>query len=262
MDVDPGSRETDLSGIGHNGAGTPLDRIRNVGIVKDNRGRFPAQLQRDSLEITAGSEFQDLLSRVDGTGEADFTDSHVRRQNGTRRPVAREDLEDTRRETGLLDQLTERKRRKGSLLRGLDDEAITRSQGRGGFHPNRRTRGVPRAYPRRDAEGLVSDNLQRPVFLRERLAREFIRPPCKVVEAVGAQRDLKLPERSIGGAQRQPAQVRQSLAVFPHQLGELDQDPLPLAGQDFLPPWECLLGGEDGGIDVLSVGDGDFVRDD
>lgn len=109
----------------------PVDGVVNVGVVEDNVGRLAAQLERDLLQVGRRGGLHDLPADDGGAREGDLVDVHVRGDGGTGGLAeARDDVDDSRGEPSLLDVLCRDEAGQGRLLGSLQDDSVTRGQGR------------------------------------------------------------------------------------------------------------------------------------
>ena len=103
----------------------PRDGLLNVGILEDDVGRLAAELEGDLLQVGVCSGLHDLAADKSGASEGDLVDVHVRRDGGTGDPAeAGDDVDDTRGETSLLDEVGEHQSGQRGLLSRLQDDGV------------------------------------------------------------------------------------------------------------------------------------------
>lgn len=124
LDVDPASSEADLSRVQGDGTGAPHDGVLKISVVKDDCRTLPAQLESDALEVGLGGHLLDAAACGRRACEAHLVDLHVASEQCAGATVSREDLEDTRREAGLLDEGSQGESTEGRLFRGLENESV------------------------------------------------------------------------------------------------------------------------------------------
>lgn len=109
----------------------PVDGVLNVSVVEDNIGGLAAKLERDLLKVRRRRGLHDLPANSSRASEGNLVDVHVR-GNGSTGSLAetRDDVDDSWREAGLLDELCGNQAGQGSLLGSLQDDGVTRGQGR------------------------------------------------------------------------------------------------------------------------------------
>ncbi len=84
----------------------PGDGIVNIGIVEDNVRALASKFEGHLLEIRSGSRLHDLSANNCATGKGNLVNVHVGRHGSTSRfAESRDDVDDTGRETSLLDEL-------------------------------------------------------------------------------------------------------------------------------------------------------------
>lgn len=112
----------------------PADGLLDIGIVEDDIGRLAAQLEGDLLEVRRGSGLHDGAANNSGASKGDLVDVHVGRDGSAGSlPEARDDVENTGRETSLFDELSKDKTGQRRLLSGLENNSVTGSQSRSNF---------------------------------------------------------------------------------------------------------------------------------
>lgn len=131
LDVDTGTGAAALSVVVVDTKVNPVDGLLDVGILEDDVGGLATKLEGDLLEVGRGSSLHDGSADDSGSSEGDLVNVHVGGQGSTSGlAVAGDEVEDTGRETSLLDELSENKGGEGSLLSSLHDNGVTGGQGR------------------------------------------------------------------------------------------------------------------------------------
>lgn len=113
--------------LGGNGAG---DGGIKLGVVKDNKGRVAAELERELLQGAGGLAHEELAD-AGGAGERDLLDNGRGGEflADSRRVFERgDDVDDTLGDTGAVRQLSKGQSREGSLAGGLADYGAAGSQ--------------------------------------------------------------------------------------------------------------------------------------
>ena len=109
----------------------PADGLLDIGIVENDVGALATQFEGDRLEVGSGSSLHDGAANESRSGESNLVNVHVGRDGSTGNLAETgEKVEDTRRETGLLDQVGENKSRERGLLSSLHDNGVASSQSR------------------------------------------------------------------------------------------------------------------------------------
>lgn len=109
----------------------PGDGVVNVGVVEDNVGALAAEFEGDLLQVGASGGLHDLTTDDSGTGEGNLVDIHVGRNGSTGNlSETGDDVDNTRGETGVLDQLSGVQTGEGGLLGGLQDHSVTAGNSR------------------------------------------------------------------------------------------------------------------------------------
>lgn len=105
--------------------------IVDIGIIEDDVGALPAQLEGDLLQVGAGSCFHDLTANDGATGKGYLVDVHVGGDGGTGDLAETgDDVDDTWREAGFLDQVSHVESGQRGLLGGLENNTIPAGHGR------------------------------------------------------------------------------------------------------------------------------------
>lgn len=131
LDVDTSSGAASLAVVEEDTKVDPRNGVVNVGILKDDVGRLATKLEGDLLQVGRGGGLEDCAADDGGTGEGDLVDVHVGRKSGTSDLTETgDDVDDTRREAGFLDECGSDETTKRGLLGGLQDDCVTASNGR------------------------------------------------------------------------------------------------------------------------------------
>ena len=131
LDVDTRTSTAALTVVVKDTKVDPRDGIVDIGVVEDNVRALATELEGDLLEVGASSSLHDGPADNSGAGEGDLVDVHVRRDGGTSDLTkAGEDIDDTWRETSLLDELSAQQAGQRSLLGGLEDDSVAGCDGR------------------------------------------------------------------------------------------------------------------------------------
>ena len=130
MDESTRASNATLATAAENAVDHTSDRVIQISIAADNRGRFPSELQRDGHELFCG-ELSDAQAHVCATGKRDaFDERMAHKRIAHDRAFTRHDAQNSGRQTSLLAnprQLNGHARRD---LGGLDDYRAARSQSR------------------------------------------------------------------------------------------------------------------------------------
>lgn len=139
----------------------PVDGLLNISVVKDDVGRLATKLKGDLLEVRGSSGLHDLSANDSRTSKCDLVNVHVSREGSTGSLAeARNKVENTGRETSLLDELSEDQGRERSLLSSLHDNGVTSGQGRANLPCQHEEREVP-------GDNLTADTNLRYVLVSE-----------------------------------------------------------------------------------------------
>ena len=168
--------------------------------------------------------------------------------------AAVDEVDDARREAGLLDQLEDAALNDRVLLGGLEDEGVAAGDGVGQEPEGDHEREVEGGDRREDAERLVDDFLvdaPRGAIL-EAVAHHQGRDAAGGLDVVDAALDLAagIVERLAHLGHDQP---RQLLPVFDQQLAQREEIARPLLRRRRAPGREGRGGGPHGGVDVGRV---------
>lgn len=131
LDVDTGTGTAALAVVEEDTEVDPRDGVVDVGILENDVGGLATELESDLLQVGRGSSLENCAANDGGTSEGDLVDVHVGRKSSTSDLTETgNDVDDTRRETGLLDELGGNKTTKRGLLSSLQDNGVTASNGR------------------------------------------------------------------------------------------------------------------------------------
>ena len=131
LDIDTGTGAAALAVVEEDTEVDPRDGVVNVGVLEDDVGRLAAELECDLLQVGRGSSLEDCAADDGGAGEGDLVDVHVGGEGGTSDLTETgDDVDDTRREAGFLDECGSDETTKRGLLGGLQDDCVTASNGR------------------------------------------------------------------------------------------------------------------------------------
>lgn len=164
----------------------PRDGVVNVGIREDNVGRLATQLQGNLLQVALGRGLQDAPANQGRAGEGDLIDVHVVRDGSTGDLAeTREDVDHTRREAGLLDQLGGIQTRQRRLLGRLQHDGVTGRNGRTNLPGPHEQREVPRNDLTANADGFMTRVGQVVGIGVDGLANNLVGPASVVAQAAG-----------------------------------------------------------------------------
>ncbi len=122
----------------------PRDGLLDIGVIEDNVGGLATKFQGDLLQVGGGSSLHDGTTDKGRASEGNLVDVHVGRNSGTGNSAkAREDVDDSGRETSLLDQVGENQSGQRGLLSGLEDNGVAGGQGGADLPSQHQQRKVP-----------------------------------------------------------------------------------------------------------------------
>ena len=111
MNQRAGAGNAGLSGRREDSGHDAVYRLIEIGIIKNDVRRLPAELQRDVLDAARG-ELVDVFAGSVAAGERDFGNIGMRDQRfADFTAISRDDVDHARRKAGFLKQLAKRKRR-------------------------------------------------------------------------------------------------------------------------------------------------------
>lgn len=126
VDEDAGSSTAALAVVEVDTKVNPGDSVLEVGVWENNIGRLSSKLESDLLQVTLGRSLQDLTTDQGRTGESNLVNIHVRGDSGTGNTTeTRDDVDNARWETSLLDKSGSVQRRKRGLFSSLEHDSVT-----------------------------------------------------------------------------------------------------------------------------------------
>jgi hypothetical protein len=130
LHVDPRTRTAALAVVEEDTEVDPRDGILDIGILKDDIRTLATQLERDLLQVRPCGGLHDLAADNGATGESNLVYVHVggERSTGDLAETG-ENIDDTRWESGLLDELSGIEGTKRGLFGGLEDHGVTAGDG-------------------------------------------------------------------------------------------------------------------------------------
>lgn len=234
---------------------SPGDGVVDVGIVEDNVGGLAAQLESNLLQVGLGSSLEDSAADESRSSEGDLVDVHVGGDGSTGGTAkARDDVNDTRGEASLDDQLGDVESGQRSLLGGLQDNSVTGSNGGTDLPGQHEKREVPGDDLTADTDGLVAGVRESLVVGIDRLTGDLVGPATVVAQAgttvgdisLGHQHALSVVQDLDGG---------QGLNLTLPKIGQLGQHATTLGGGHLAPgTLESGAGSLDGNVDILLSG--------
>lgn len=233
----------------------PRDGVVNVSILEDDVGGLATQLEGDLLEVALGSGLEDGTADSSGTGEGNLVNVHVAGDGSTSDTTETgDDVDHTRGETSLLDELTGVQTGKRGLLGGLEDDGVTGGNG-GGDLPRPHEEGeVPGDNLTADTNGLVTGVGEGLGVGVNSLTVDLVGPAGVVTDAaqsigqvdLGHGEGLAVVEGLNGG---------DSINVALNQVGQLVQETATVGGGNPAPfTLVGLAGGGHSDVDILLVG--------
>src|SRR5690606_36808457 len=206
----------------------------------DHRG-LAAELERDALQRLRRRDV-DLLTDLGRARERDLVDAGMRHERGAGRlAVARHDVDDAGRKTGLLDQLAEPKRAQRRLLGGLQHARAAGRERRAELPCRHREREVPRDDLPDDADRLAAGvRLERAAAAAadrdvDRRAFDLRRPARHVAEIVAAAWDVDDARHDLRLAVVDALELGELVRMTVYQVGELPDQRLALRRQELAP---------------------------
>jgi hypothetical protein len=139
-------------------------RILDIGIGEDERGRLAADFERHALEVavdgqyvressiclggtTLNSQFLHLLPSKHRSRKAHLVDIHVARQRRANLAITSNDVDHTRRKPRLLDQITNLEYFNGRVFRSPVDERAASCEGSRALEPKEQSTTIPATDP-------------------------------------------------------------------------------------------------------------------
>lgn len=233
----------------------PRDGVVNVGILEDNVGGLATQLKGNLLEVALGSGLEDGTADSGGTGEGNLVNVHVAGDGGTSDTTETgDDVDHTRGETSLLDELTGVQTGERGLLGGLEDDGVTGSNG-GGDLPRPHEEGeVPGDNLTADTNGLVTGVGEGLGVGVNSLTVDLVGPAGVVTDAAQSVGKVDL-GHGEGLAVIEGLNGGESINVTLNQVGQLVQETATVGGSNPAPfTLVGLAGGGHSDVDILLVG--------
>jgi hypothetical protein len=126
VDEDTGSSTAALAMVKVYTKVDPRDSVLEVGVWENNIGRLSSKLESDLLQVTLGRSLQDLATDQGRTSEGNLVNIHVRGDSGTGNTTeTRDNVDNTRRETSLLNKSGSVQSRERSLFSSLENNSVT-----------------------------------------------------------------------------------------------------------------------------------------
>lgn len=143
VNQDTGGRSADLALVIHDTDVGPLSSLLKVGILKHNQWGLASGLEGNVLK-GASSHLHNLTTSGSGASESNLVNIGVLHQRSTSHTtVTVNDVNDTGRETSLLDQTSQVKNAKRGLLGSLHNNSVTTCEGRAQLPGSHSQREVP-----------------------------------------------------------------------------------------------------------------------
>lgn len=230
----------------------PGDGVVNVSVIEDDVGRLATQLQSDILEVALGSGLEDGTTDHGGTSEGNLVDVHVAGDGGTGNTTeTRDDVDHTRGEASLLDELTHVQTGERGLLGSLHDNGVTGSHGRSNLPRPHEEREVPGDDLTADTNGLVAGVGKGVGVGVNGLAVDLVSPSGVVADAANAVTHVDLGNAESLAVVR-GLESRQVVNVPLHQVGQLGQQAAAFGGGHLAPgALESLTGRGDSSVHIL-----------
>lgn len=255
LNVDTGTGAAGLAVVEVDTEVDPVNGLLDIGVVEDNVGGLATKLEGNLLQVGLGGSLHDGAADNGRASEGDLVDVHVGGDGGTSNPAeTRDDVENTRGETSLLDELSKHESRKRSLLSGLHDNSVTGGEGGADLPGKHEKREVPGDNLTANTERLLPGVVEGVGGNIDGLALDLIGPTAVVADgannganiATGHGDGLAIVERLNSG---------EEIEVLLDQVGELEEVDTTLLGSDLAPDTlESLAGSGDGNIDILLGG--------
>lgn len=184
VDEDARRRRAHLALVIHDTDVSPLGGLLEVGVAEDHEGRLAAGLEGDVLH-GAGGHLHDLLTGGSGAGESNLVDvrvAHERWAGGSSEAV--NDVDDTRREAGFLEEAGHIENAEGGLFGGFQDNGVSACEGRAQLPGGHGQREVPGDDLADNADGLTEGIGEFLVAGADGLAVDLVGPAGVVSEGV------------------------------------------------------------------------------
>lgn len=233
----------------------PVNGLVDIGVVEDDVGGLATKLKGNLLQVGLGGSLHDLAADQGRAGEGNLVNVHVGGDGGTSNSAETgDDVENARRETGLLDELSKDESRKRRLFSGLHDDSVTGGQGRANLPGKHEEREVPGDDLTANTKRLLPGVVEGVGGDINGLALDLVGPTAVVADsaddganiATGHGDGLAIVERLDSGKE---------VEVLLEQVGELEEVDATLLGSDIAPDTlESLAGSGDSDIDILLGG--------
>lgn len=255
LDQQAGTSAAALAVIVEDTEVSPRDGVVDIGIVEDNVGGLATQLKGDLLQVTLGSSLEDHTADKGGASESDLVNVHVAGDSGTGGATETgDDVDDTRREASLDNELGSIQTRQRSLLGSLDDDGVTGSDS-GTDLPGPHENGeVPGDDLTADTNRLMAGVREGLVVLVDGLTDNLVGPATVVAEAASGVGDIALAQGD-GLTVIDGLDSGQGLNITLEEVGKLDKHAATLRGSHIVPgTLEGSTGSLDGNVDILLGG--------
>lgn len=184
LDIDSGASTAALAVVEENTKVDPRDGVLKVGVVEDNVGRLATEFKGDLLQVGLGSRLEDVSAGNGGAGKGNLVDVHVAGDGSTSGLAeAGKDVDNTGRETGLLDKGGSIQTRQRGLFGGLQDDSVTGGQGRSDLPGPHKEREVPGNDLTANANRLMSGVVEGLWVCVDGLAVDLVCPSTIVSQA-------------------------------------------------------------------------------
>ena len=213
------------------------------------------KLQGNLLQVTLSRSLKDGTANKGGAGESDLVNVHVAGDGGTSDTTeTRDDVNNTRGETSLNNQLGGVKTRQRSLLGGLQNDGVAGGNGRTDLPSPHEDREVPGNNLATDTNGLVAGVGESLGVGVNGLAVDLVGPATVVTKTSGGVGDINL-GHGDGLAVVQSLNGGQDLDITLEEVGQLGEEAATLGGGHLSPDTlEALAGSLDGNVDILLGG--------
>ena len=153
LDVNPGTGAAALAVVEEDTKVNPGNGILDIRVVEDDIRTLPSQLKGHLLQVRPSGRLHDLSSNNSATSESDLVDIHVCGQSGTGDlSEAGDDVDDTGRESGFLDETCGVEGAEWGLLCCLHDDGVAAGDGGADLPCHHDEREVPRDDLSADAD--------------------------------------------------------------------------------------------------------------
>ena len=262
LDVDTRTGAAALAVVEEDTEVDPRDGVVDICVSEDDVGRLATKLKGDLLQVGASGSLHDGTAGDGGASEGNLVNVHVRGKSGTSGlSETGENVNDTRWEAGLLDEVGGNEGTKRSLLSRLDDDSAADGDRRGDLPREHEKREVPWDDLTANTDGLLLDVVEGVGGGVGDTALDLVGPAAVVSEAACAHADVDLGHVK-GLAVVERLNGCEEVEVLLEQLRELDEE-LSSVLWGLLPPWalEGLAGRGYGNVDILLGGLLDLADD-